>query len=505
MKRMLLGVLFVALGMMLTGCSDSSLSNAKSVTAFSFENPAAQGTISETSHTIAVTMPFGTDVTKLAPTVIHTGAGISPATGVAQDFADAVIYTVTAADNSTQDYTVTVTVASSTAKAITAFSFANYNAVGTISETSHTIAVTVPFGTEVTALVPTIIHTGTIIAPASGVAQDFTNPVVYTVTAADASTQDYTVTVTVTPSSSKEITAFNFAAPAAEGTISEASHTIDATLPSGTVVTALVPTIVHTGTSISPASEVAQDFTNPVVYTVTAADASTQDYTVTVTVAPWEVCGDVLTYAGENYPTVQIGTQCWIARNLDVGTATPSANGQGTSCASIKKFCYEDSASNCETYGGMYTWTQAMCGAQTEKSQGICSPGWHIPSDPEYVTLANALGPGGCYPYPGGNYPGTFCGAPAGDRLKSAGLCQGRTPCGDSGFEGLLGGGFSPSGDNVVFYSVEVQASFWTSSLNGNNVEAWRRGLDVNYSGVDGSYFWTSITTGRSVRCVKDE
>jgi len=56
----------------------------------------------------------------------------------------------------------------------------------------------------------------------------------------------------------------------------------------------------------------------------------------------------------------------------------------------------------------------------------------------------------------------------------------------------------------VVFYSVEVQALFWTSSLNGNNVEAWRRGLDVNYSGVDGSYFWTSITTGRSVRCVKD-
>ena len=417
MKRVLLGVLFTALGMMFTGCGDSSSSNAKAVTAFGFTDPAAQGTISETSHAIAVTVPFGTDVS---------------------------------------------------------------------------------------ALVPTIIHTGTIIAPASGVAQDFTNPVVYTVTAADASTQEYTVTVTVAPSSSKEITTFNFAAPAAEGTILEASHTIDATLPAGTVVTALVPTIIHTGTGIAPASGVAQDFTNPVVYTVTAADASTQEYTVTVAVAPWEVCGDVLTYAGENYPTVQIGTQCWIARNLDVGTETPSASGQGTSCASIKKFCYEDSGSNCETYGGLYTWTQAMCGAQTEKSQGICPSGWHIPSDPEYVTLANSLGPGGCYAYPGGNYPYTFCGAPAGDRLKKAGLCQGRTPCGDSGFEGLLGGGFSPSGDNVVFYSVEVQASFWTSSLNGNNVEAWRRGLDVNYSGVDGSYFWTSITTGRSVRCVKD-
>ena len=307
------------------------------------------------------------------------------------------------------------------------------------------------------------------------------------------------------PSNTRAVTAFRFTSPAAEGTISEPSHTVAVTVPSGTDVSALVPTITHTGASIDPATGVARDFTNPVVYTVTAADTSTQDYTVTVTVAPWTACGDVLTYAGDNYPTVQIGTQCWLARNLNVGAVTPSSVRQGTSCSSVQKFCYEDSGSNCVTYGGLYSWTQAMCGAQTEASQGICPSGWHIPSDPEYVTMANSLGPGGCYAYPGGNYPYTFCGAPAGDRLKKAGFCQGRTPCGDTGFDGLPGGIFSYDGNGtVVFNMIGTAASYWTSSMNGNGVEAWRRGLDINYGGVDGSYYWTSITSGRSVRCIKD-
>ncbi|MFC4598799.1 DUF5018 domain-containing protein, partial [Cohnella hongkongensis] len=83
----------------------------------------------------------------------------------------------------------------------------------------------------------------------------------------------------------KEITAFSFASPAVTGTVNEASHTISVNVPYGTNVTALTPTIVHTGASISPNSGVARNFTNPVTYTVTAADGSTQNYTVTVNVA----------------------------------------------------------------------------------------------------------------------------------------------------------------------------------------------------------------------------
>jgi hypothetical protein len=80
------------------------------------------------------------------------------------------------------------------AKAITAFAITSPPSVGVITGTA--IAVTVPYGTPVTGLVPAITHTGAGISPASGEARDFTTPVSYTVTAADGSTVTYTVTVT---------------------------------------------------------------------------------------------------------------------------------------------------------------------------------------------------------------------------------------------------------------------------------------------------------------------
>lgn len=98
----------------------------------------------------------------------------------------------------------------------------------------------------------------------------------------------YTGNLTVNPGSSKAINAFDFKGlnPNVTGTINEAGKTISLTVPYGTDVTSLVPTITHTGTSISPDTGVVQDFTSPVEYTVAAEDGSTQKYTVTVTVAP---------------------------------------------------------------------------------------------------------------------------------------------------------------------------------------------------------------------------
>ncbi len=82
---------------------------------------------------------------------------------------------------------------------------------------------------------------------------------------------------------SKAITAFDLTSPLASGTITGTN--IELVVPYGTNVTALIPTITHTGVGISPASDTAQDFSSPVVYTVTAADTSTQVYTVTVATA----------------------------------------------------------------------------------------------------------------------------------------------------------------------------------------------------------------------------
>jgi LysM repeat protein len=89
-------------------------------------------------------------------------------------------------------------------------------------------------------------------------------------------------------SSSKAISTFNFSAltPAVTGTVNESAKTVALTVPYGTSLTALVPTItVSDLATISPTSGTAQNFTSPVTYTVTAENASSQEYVVTVTVA----------------------------------------------------------------------------------------------------------------------------------------------------------------------------------------------------------------------------
>ena len=173
--------------------------SSKAISMFGFTTQSVSGVVSEATHTIVVTVPYGTDVSALVPTISITGASISPASGVARNFTSPVVYTVSAVDSSMQAYTVQVTVASSYAKAITAFTFASPAAIGSVSESAHTIALTVPYSTDVTSLVPTITITGASVSPASGIAQNFTNPVTYNVTAADSTTQSYIVTVRSLP------------------------------------------------------------------------------------------------------------------------------------------------------------------------------------------------------------------------------------------------------------------------------------------------------------------
>jgi hypothetical protein len=90
----------------------------------------------------------------------------------------------------------------------------------------------------------------------------------------------------------KSIASFKFDAltPAVTATINEAAKTVAATVPAGTNVTALVPTIgISDAAAVSPASGTAQNFTTPVTYTVTAEDGSKQTYIVTVTVEEKEL------------------------------------------------------------------------------------------------------------------------------------------------------------------------------------------------------------------------
>ena len=152
-----------------------------------------------------------------------------------------------------------------------------------IDEATHTISVVVPPSFNLTRINPTItVSPLATISPANSAVQDFTNPVVYKVTAEDGSTQAYTVKVEHQKSSSKQIIVFHL-----DGEISskidESTHTVSIVLPAFFNLTKLTPSItVSPLATVSPANSAVQDFTNPVVYKVTAEDGSVQTYTVKV-------------------------------------------------------------------------------------------------------------------------------------------------------------------------------------------------------------------------------
>jgi hypothetical protein len=86
-------------------------SPSKAMTAFTISGQIGATNINETAHTVLVTMPYGTNVTALAPVITITGSLVNPASGIIRNFTNSQTYIVTAADNSTQNYVVTVNIA----------------------------------------------------------------------------------------------------------------------------------------------------------------------------------------------------------------------------------------------------------------------------------------------------------------------------------------------------------------------------------------------------------
>ena len=96
-------------------------------------------------------------------------------------------------------------------------------------------------------------------------------------------------------------------------------------------------------------------------------------------------CGDPFTDErdGQIYKTVCIGTQIWMAQNLNY-------NAPGSRC-------YENNSANCDTYGRLYdmktmTGGQAPSNSNPSGVQGICPKGWHVPSTNEVEVLQSFLG-----------------------------------------------------------------------------------------------------------------
>ena len=285
-------VLLTVAGLLLAflSCTKDSVNlfaDTNSIISFSFGITGEQVTIREegkdnvVGNSINVVLPAGTAVDNLTPTIVHDGVSTDPESGVAQDFTNPINYTVTAENGSEKVYRVIAETEDNT-KDILKFTINGIE--GVIDETNQTIVVSLPSNTDVTALQPVVEINGQSVDPASGVAQDFTNPVTYTVTATNSSTKDYTVTIELRDDTN-DILSFSFEIENEEITIDQNAGTITALLPNSiTDVTALTPIIIHNGASIDPESGVEQDFSSPVLYTVTAVNGTTKTYTVTATV-----------------------------------------------------------------------------------------------------------------------------------------------------------------------------------------------------------------------------
>lgn len=196
---------------------------------------------------------------------------------------------------------------------------------GVIDEANFEVSAEVPYSTDITSLVATFTMTEGATAQVSPTVQesgvtanDFTNPVTYTLVSENEEyVQDWVVTVTKqAPATGTSIVSFRFEelTPTVTATINNADHTITAEVPAATEVSSLVPTIgLSELATVSPESGAAQDFTNPVTYTVTAQDGSTQDWVVTVTVASAGL--ETLFY--EDFEDLNLIPEDWVIINND--------------------------------------------------------------------------------------------------------------------------------------------------------------------------------------------
>jgi hypothetical protein len=201
----------------------------------------------------------------------------------AADYRKPVFFTARAEDGTKKEYRVEVVYALRDAKEIEAFRLDGV--LGLVYESAGIIIVTLPYGSALGGYRAEVRHSGVSITPDPAAVRSYEEPVDFTVTSENKKVKTYTVTALVAPADAKDITRFAIDGQISGG-INEAEGTISVTLPYGRSKTALLPEIIHTGKSINPDEEGARDFTNPVVYTVSAADASTKKYVVTVSVAP---------------------------------------------------------------------------------------------------------------------------------------------------------------------------------------------------------------------------
>jgi len=165
------------------------------------------------------------------------------------------------------------------------------------------------------------------------------------------------------------------------------------------------------------------------------------------------------------YKLVTIGTQTWMAENLNYETTDGNSK------------CYSNNTANCTTYGRLYNWATAM---------GVCPTDWHLPSRAEWDALNTFIS---------ADQNCTNCDA---KHLRSPTLWSGGTGLDTYGFSALPGGYGLSGGD---FYNVGDSGLWWSASENGSDL-AYLRKMSYNYESAN--YDISLKYHLFSVRCLQD-
>lgn len=230
--------------------------------------------------------------------------------------------------------------------------------------------------------------------------------------------------------------------------------------------------------------------------------------------------GEILdTRDNQVYKVVTIGTQTWMAQNLNYAPDAEYMSGMGeyawSGCygeggydyASESNLTDAQVADNCSKYGRLYTWEVAMNDAScafdkvckaplnpTTPVQGICPDGWHLPSHGEFETLINYIDPSFGY-----GHTDDASSSTAGQYLKSQ---SGRYGSGNGydtyGFSALPAGGRYNDGD----FDYEGHYAYFWSSSEYSDYDAYNLNLYYNLDRVE--LYWDYKNFARSVRCLKD-
>ncbi len=239
--------------------------------------------IDHTTGTVNFTLAAGSSLSAVPVSIgLPEGATVSPASGSTVDFSNGpVIFTVTN-NGVSREYTVTVNAFGT--PEITSFAIGSQQA--TINQATGEIILKISSLDNIRSVAPLFtIPSGATVTPASGVAQDFSNPVKYRVLSNDGFTGK-TYTVITDQFERAEITDFRTSQDvcSVSGVIDEDAGTISVFMPAGANLAAVAPVIsTPQSATLSPLSGVSQDFSNgSITYSVTNTEGVTREYEVTI-------------------------------------------------------------------------------------------------------------------------------------------------------------------------------------------------------------------------------